>query len=125
MVDEGALAGRSANIVGVAWLLREDDVLASLEEATGWRQRVRGVIARPSLEGALLLRPAAAVHTLGVRFALDVAYCDSSLVVLDVVTMRPWRIGRPRRRARIVIEAPAGAFERWGLQVGDQLEVRS
>jgi uncharacterized membrane protein (UPF0127 family) len=41
-----------------------------------------------------------------------------------VATLRPWRIGLPRRGGRAVIEAEAGAFERWGLRVGDTLELR-
>jgi len=43
---------------------------------------------------------------------------------LDVVTMRPNRVGRPRLRSRHVIEAQAGQFDRWGLRQGDQLAVR-
>jgi len=38
--------------------------------------------------------------------------------------MVPMRMAVPRRRGRTVIEAQAGAFERWGLQVGDHLELR-
>jgi len=34
------------------------------------------------------------------------------------------RMTLPRRRCRSVIEAEAGAFERWGLAVGDHLELR-
>jgi len=30
----------------------------------------------------------------------------------------------PRRGCRTVIEAEAGAFERWGLRTGDALELR-
>jgi uncharacterized membrane protein (UPF0127 family) len=45
------------------------------------------------------------------------------MVVVGTTTMAPWRIGLPRRRARSLIEAEAGAFERWGLRVGDHLEI--
>jgi hypothetical protein len=38
--------------------------------------------------------------------------------------MVPHRVGLPRWRARSVIEAEAGAFERWRLQPGDHLELR-
>jgi uncharacterized membrane protein (UPF0127 family) len=31
---------------------------------------------------------------------------------------------KPRRRVRSLVEAQAGAWERWGLQVGDQLVIR-
>jgi hypothetical protein len=92
----------------------------------------------------MLLERARAVHTVGMRFAIDVAFCtpDTSdrpvpepasealgelvvpLVVLDTATMVPYRLGRPRWRSRYVIEAEAGAFERWRLRPGDQLEIR-
>ena len=107
----------------MAWLLRDGDVLASLERADTARARARGLLGRDGVEGALLLSPASAVHTIGMRFPIDVAYCDRDLTVLDVVTMPRWRIGRPRPAARAVIEAEAGAFERWQLRPGDRLEV--
>lgn len=108
----------------MAWLLRDGDVLASLEIAGGPIGRGRGLLGRDAVDGALLLKPAMSVHTLGMRFAIDVAYCDADLRVLSVVRdMRPWRLGLPRVRARAVVEAEAGCFERWGLRVGDELEI--
>lgn len=108
----------------MAWLLRDGDVLASLEVASGPVGRGRGLLGRDALDGALLLMPAMSVHTLGMRFPIDVAYCDAELQVLAMVPgMRPWRMGAPRLKARAVIEAEAGMFERWKLRVGDQLEV--
>lgn len=108
----------------MAWLLRDGDVLCVVEEASSFGSRLKGLLGKDGVEGALLLRPAKSVHTVGMRFPIDVAFCDRDLVVVDLVTMRPHRICRPRRRAKCVIEAEAGAFERWGLRVGDQLEVR-
>jgi hypothetical protein len=107
----------------VPWLLRDGEVLASLEVADRAAARARGLLGRDEIRGALLLRPAAAVHTLGMRFPVDVAFLDADLVVLDVVRMDRWRVGLPRPAARAVVEAQAGAFERWGLRPGDVLEV--
>jgi uncharacterized membrane protein (UPF0127 family) len=59
------------------------------------------------------------------RFPIDVAYCDAGMQVLELVCMPRRRVGRPRWKARCVIEAEAGAFARWGLRRGDQLEVKS
>lgn len=109
----------------MSWLVADDRVLATLEVAGTWQARLKGVLGRSSLDGALLIRPSCSVHTLGVKFPLDVAYCDAGLVVIDTVTMVPNRIGMIRPRARAVIEAPKGSFERWGLGVGDQLEIRT
>jgi len=109
----------------VPWLLRDQEVLAALEIADTPRARLRGLLGRDGVDGAFLLQPARSVHTLGMRFPIDVAFCDAGLVVVDTVCMGRHRLGRPRLRARSVIEARAGAFERWRLRPGDQLEVRS
>lgn len=108
----------------MAWLLKDERVLAHVEVAETFGARLKGLIGRADLEGAILLRPARSVHTIGMRFAIDVAYCDRDLRVLCTLTMRPLRIGRPRPKAHAIVEARAGAFERWGLEPGDTLEVR-
>jgi uncharacterized membrane protein (UPF0127 family) len=94
-----------------------------VEVATSVASRLRGLIGRDRLEGALLLRPASSVHTLGMRFPIDVAFCDRHLRVLDVVTLGRHRLALPRLRARAVIEASEGAFERWALHRGSQLVI--
>jgi uncharacterized membrane protein (UPF0127 family) len=107
----------------MAWLLRDGEVLASLEVASSFPARARGLLGRPGVTGALMLTPGRSVHTLGMRFPIDVAYCDSDLRVLRVRRMPPWRLGAPVRGCRVVIEAEAGAFDRWRLGPGDALEV--
>jgi len=107
-----------------AWLIRDGEVLAALEVADSFGARVKGLLGRRSIEGALLLRPAKSVHTLGMRFALDVAFCTRDLQVIDTVSMPPYRVGRPRLRAHCVIEASSGAFDRWRLLPGDQLQIK-
>ena len=106
------------------WLVADGRVLASVEIAEDFRTRAKGLLGRDGIDGALLLRPARSVHSLAMRFPIDVAFCDSDLYVLDIVSLRPHRMTLPRWRARAVIEAEAGAFDRWGVRVGDQLEVR-
>ncbi|MGO9027132.1 MAG: DUF192 domain-containing protein [Acidimicrobiales bacterium] len=108
----------------MTWLLRDDDVLAAAEVASTPGQRAKGLLGRDGFQGAMVFPGVRAVHTVGMRFAIDVAFCDKEMVVVGVTTMRPWRVGLPRRRARSLIEAEAGAFERWGLHVGDHLELR-
>jgi len=97
--------------------------LAALEIASTRSERRRGLLGREGIEGALLLKPARSVHTIGMRFPIDVAFCDRELAVVAVLCMGRYRMSRPRLRASCVIEASAGAFDRWGLRVGDRLEV--
>jgi len=108
----------------VTWLLRGGDVLAAAEVMDGFAGRTRGLLGRKGYDGAMVLPRTRAVHTLGMRFPVDVAVCDRQLVVIAIIRLRPWRMSVPRRGGRLVIEAESGAFERWGLRVGDQLELR-
>jgi uncharacterized membrane protein (UPF0127 family) len=108
----------------VAWLIRDGEVLASLEMATSWRARTRGLLGRGSVDGALLLRPARSVHTIAMRFPIDAAFLDDRLVVLRIVRLRPWRLTRVMVHAHAVLEAEAGAFAEWNLKPGDRLEVK-
>jgi len=109
------------------WLLRDGEVLAALEVASTRRARRRGLLGRDGVDGALLLERTRAIHTIGMRFPIDVAYCrrgPGGLIVLEVRSMVRGRIGWPRLRARCVLEAEAGAFGRWGLTAGDVLETK-
>jgi uncharacterized membrane protein (UPF0127 family) len=108
----------------VTWLLRDGDVLAAADVATGLAERTKGLIGQTDYEGAMVLPRTRSVHTFGMRFAIDVAVCDKEMVVIGVLRLRPWRIAVPRKGGRSMIEARAGAFERWGLRVGDKLELR-
>ncbi|KAA0233994.1 MAG: hypothetical protein JJLCMIEE_00856 [Acidimicrobiales bacterium] len=109
----------------MSWLVRNGEVLASIEIAEGRRARARGLLGRDGIEGAILLRPARSVHTFGMRFPIDVAFCDREMVVLRTLTMPRHRLSRPVIGAAAVIEAEAGAFSAWRLQPGDRLEVVS
>lgn len=108
----------------MAWLLRDDQVLAALELAEARRARMRGLLGRDHVDGALLIRPGKSVHSFGMRFAIDVAFCDKNMVVLRTVGMRPNRMTRVSLRGTCIIEAEFGAFARWKLEPGQQLEVR-
>jgi uncharacterized membrane protein (UPF0127 family) len=109
----------------MAWLVSDARVLASAEIAADGRSRRRGLLGRDSFEGALVVERCRWIHTIGMRFPLDVAYLDPDGIVVKTVHMHRNRIGVPTWRARSVIEAEAGAFGRWGLRVGDQIEIRT
>ena len=106
------------------WLVRGDDVLASAEVAVTRKLRRRGLFGREQLDGVLILRPCRQVHTFGMKFPIDVAFCDRYGFVLHVSHMRAGRVSRYVLRAYFAIEAAAGSFERWGIGVGDIIEVK-
>jgi uncharacterized membrane protein (UPF0127 family) len=106
------------------WLVSDGHVLASAECADDHRSRARGLLGRDGIDGALVLTKCRSVHTIGMKFDLDVAFLGADGIVLKIAHMKRNRIGMPVWKATMVVEASAGAFERWGLHVGDQVELR-
>ena len=92
-----------------------------LEVASRRRARSRGLLGRDGLDGALWLPGIRSVHTVGMRFALDVAWVDRDARVLRVRTLAPGRVTAWVPRAAGVLEAEAGAFARWDLGPGSGL----
>ncbi|MFD5103024.1 DUF192 domain-containing protein [Streptomyces albidochromogenes] len=117
-VEDGGGGGGEASRSGPAPLAVPVEIAASR------RARTRGLLGRDGIAGAMLLTPASSVHTLGMRFTLDVAYLDRHFRVVAVRKMPSGRLGLPRLRARHVLEAEAGALERWGVRRGIRVAVR-
>lgn len=85
--------------------------------------RRRGLLGRESLgatEG-LLLTPCKAVHTVGMRFPIDVIFIDrDGRAVRIVPALAPWRIAMSAR-AKAVIELAAGTAAASDIRIGDML----
>jgi uncharacterized membrane protein (UPF0127 family) len=104
-----------------SWLLKDGVVLASLEIATTRAARRRGLLGRDDVDGALLIPRCRSIHTVGMRFEIDAAFCDRRGRVLRLTTVPPGRLPLPVLAARQVVEARSGSFTEWGVAVGDQL----
>ena len=108
----------------MAWLVSDGIVLASAEVADGHTAKRRGLLGRDGIEGAVVIEQCRWIPTVGMRFPIDVAFLDDQGTVIKTMRISRHRVGAPVWNARSVIEAEAGAFARWGLHVGDVLELR-
>lgn len=69
-----------------------------------------------------MIEPARQIHTFGMRYAIDVCFCDRAGRVLHVVRgMRPRRVTKLVLRARLAVEMKAGSLR--PLRPGDQLSL--
>lgn len=108
----------------MAWIVSGSHVLASAEVLSTRSQRARGLLGRETVEGAVVIPRCRWVHSVGMRIAIDVAYLNRDGEVVKIARLRRHRIALPVLAARTVIEAETGAFGRWGLHLGDVVEVR-
>jgi len=86
----------------------------TIRRADTFRARALGLLGTPHLEDsdALWLVPCRAVHTVGMRFAIDVVFLDKHGKVLRVVpNLRPYRLA-VCLRATSVLELTAGTLQR-------------
>lgn len=105
-------------------MVRDGDVLASVEVTNGRRAKAVGLLGRQSLTGALVLPQTRSVHSLGMHFDLDVAFVDADNIVIRTLQLKRNRMTLPVWRSRMVIEAEAGSFGQWELNIGDKVEIR-
>ena len=108
----------------LAWLVTDGRVLASANIATERASRRKGLSGQTHVEGAFVIPNCRWVHTFGMRVPIDIAYLDADGNVIKTVQMSKMRLGAPVLNARTVIEAEKGAFARWGINVGNKIEVR-
>jgi uncharacterized protein len=103
---------------------RTDAIVARcVEVATTRATRRRGLLGRATFDApaALILAPCAAVHTMFMRFAIDLVFVDEEGRTLKVVPeLKPWRIAL-EPLAHAAIELPARSIREHGLGVGDRL----
>lgn len=97
------------------------EALASADLATTHAARRTGLLGRDDYRGVLVLRPARQIHTFGMRFAIDVAWCDRTGVVLRRAVVAPNRLSAWVFGAHAVLEARAGTFDRLGICEGDRV----
>src|SRR5262245_9803699 len=95
--------------------------------STHW-SRMRGLIGASQFNfragHALWIIPCHGVHTLGMRFPLDLIYMDHFGVAVTVQTqLKPWRLASIQLRAASVLELPVGTIQRTNTAVGDQIEI--
>lgn len=91
-----------------------------VRRARRWHERLRGLLGRAPLgaDEALDIAPCNSVHTIGMRYAIDVVFVDRSGLIVGVVEgLGPWRAAACWRATRTV-ELAAGGAARHGLARG-------
>ena len=85
-------------------------------------RRMIGLLGRNGLEvgEGLWIRPSSGVHTLGMRFSIDVVGLDKHQRVIKLWEyLRPYRVTSVSAALRSVVELPPGRISECQIQVGD------
>jgi uncharacterized membrane protein (UPF0127 family) len=95
---------------------------------THW-SRLRGLLGVSEHDfrngSGLWIRPCRGVHTLAMRFSIDVVYLDPAGNVVHLErALRPWRFAPVRLQAASVLELPQNTVTSTGTALGDRIEIR-
>jgi uncharacterized protein len=104
---------------------RQTVIGESIEVAQTASQKVKGLLGRDCLEEGqgLLFKGAGSLHTLFMRFPIDIIYTDKKGKVVKVANaVGPFRLVAAPMRGYYAIELPAGAITASMTQVGDHLD---
>ena len=73
---------------------------------------------------ALWIVPCHGVHTIAMRFPLDLLYLDHYSTVIHLEEdVKPWRFAAVKPSAASVLELPAGTIRSSGTNVGDKVVI--
>ena len=107
--------------------VRTQAVMASKARmARSLRARAVGLLGRRELppDEALIFPWCSSIHTVGMRFPIDVIFVDRRWRIVALKAgLPPGKMPLPVWRAWGVIETRSGTVERMQLAIGDQLEI--
>jgi uncharacterized membrane protein (UPF0127 family) len=94
--------------------------------AASFRTRLIGLLNHSELarDESLLLEPCNQVHSMFMRFPIDVVFLSKENTVIAVSELKPWRMTKIHFKASRVLELPLGRCRELNLKPGDQLEMK-
>jgi uncharacterized membrane protein (UPF0127 family) len=97
-----------------------------VRKADNFLTRLIGLLKRSKLgpEEALWIIPSKGIHTMGMRFPIDVVFVDKGQKVVSVISdLSPYRATGIYFSAHSVLELPSGTIKKSRTEVGDQLDI--
>jgi uncharacterized protein len=112
--------------VPVINLTKQTWLATKVRKADNFLTRLIGLLKRKHLgpEEALWLMPSKGIHTIGMKFPIDVLFLNRAHQVLGLMSgMLPYRVSAVHLRGYSVLELPNGTIKKSQTEVGDQLEI--
>jgi uncharacterized protein len=94
---------------------------------THW-SRLRGLMGTPPKDfpagKGLWIVPCRGVHSMAMRFPIDVIYLDRAKLVVHVEqNLLPWRLAPMRWNASTILEVPPTTVNQTQTSIGDEIEI--
>jgi uncharacterized membrane protein (UPF0127 family) len=107
-------------------LTKQTWLATKVRKADNFVTRLVGLLKRTHLgpEEALWLMPSKGIHTIGMKFPIDVLFLTKNNEIVGLISgMPPYRISAIHFRSYSVIELPNGTIRKSRTELGDKLEI--
>jgi uncharacterized membrane protein (UPF0127 family) len=112
--------------------MKINNTILKVEVADTLFRQARGLMLRDSLpknQGMLFImgwESRTIIWTMGMRFPIDIIWLDKNLRVVDIVQnashKTPWRLYKPRKKAKYVLEVNSGFVKYNKIGIGSKCE---
>lgn len=107
-------------------LTKQTWLATKVRKADNFLTRLIGLLKRTHLgpEEALWLMPSKGIHTIGMKFPIDVVFLNRDHQVLGLMSgLVPYRVSAVHLRGYSVLELPNGTIKKSRTEIGDKLEI--
>ena len=107
-------------------LTKETWLATKVRKADNFLTRLVGLLKRTNLgpEEALWLTPSRGIHTIGMKFPIDIVFLNKSHHVVGLMAgLAPYRISPVHFNGYSVLELPNGTIKKSRTEIGDQFEI--
>ena len=107
-------------------LTKQTWLATKVRKADNFLTRLVGLLKRTHLgpEEALWLMPSKGIHTIGMKFPIDVVFLNKTQRVVGLASgLAPYRISSVHLRSYSVVELPNGTIKKSQTELGDQFEI--
>ena len=89
--------------------------------ADSFFKRFKGLMGKKDFDDCLVFTNLkdSSIHTMFMRFAIDVYFIDETKKIFDKATLAPWKLYRPKKQAKFILETKKN---RLNLKIGDRLD---
>ena len=84
-------------------------------------KRFKGLMGKNKFEDCLVFVNLvdSSVHTLFMKFEIDVYFLDEKQIVFDKVTLKPWKFYKPHKNAKFILETRKNRLD---FKIGDEID---
>ena len=103
----------------------EKEIAANVMAATSILKRMNGLLGMDTLAKgeALLIKPCKGIHTIGMKFVIDVIFLDKDNNIIAMKKyMKPNCFTPIYLRAVSALELPAGTIDSTSMNIGDRIK---